>query len=232
MSTLITYKIASDRDGKLKAAAKVACDFWNKYVISKKSIVIRLGTFYSIKGTIARAYKPHEQGDVIYGTVEFNTRFMGTYSKEEISATIIHEIGHILGFGWDLWMELFDRENGRFLQKYIDIVPGLEDMYVETDYGTGTSLSHWDERRFDAELMTGLKNREEYVLPVTIDVMELLGHQVAERLENSTSLFGLIRLLEEVQFLRQEDARKIDRDYFIETELVEEIYADRRAGFN
>ncbi len=40
VSTLITYKIVSDVEGKLKRAARVACSFWNRFIIANSSIVI------------------------------------------------------------------------------------------------------------------------------------------------------------------------------------------------
>jgi hypothetical protein len=54
MSTLVTYKIVSDKDGKLKGAAKLSCSFWNKFVVAESSVVIRLGIFTSFSNTIAR----------------------------------------------------------------------------------------------------------------------------------------------------------------------------------
>ncbi len=175
MSTLITYKIVSDKDGKLKESAKLSCNFWNKFVLPSSSIVIRIGVFTSFGNTIARAYKPHDNNGIIYGQIEFNTNYLDSFIESEIVGTIIHEIGHTLGFGWDRWMELFDVSTGKFLQEYVDIVPDLLNMRVETDYGPGTTLSHWDEEYFDKELMTGFKDESVYVLPVTISVTSLSG---------------------------------------------------------
>ena len=43
---------------------------------------------------------------------------------------------------------------------------------AERDGGAGTALAHWDEERFDRELMTGYKDRGgEYVLPITVAIM-------------------------------------------------------------
>jgi len=229
MSTLITYKIVSDTDGKLKSAAKLACAFWNKYVLAQSSIVIRLGEFTSLGNTIARAYKPYNQGNMVYGRIEFNTKFLQTFSESEIVGTIIHEIGHTLGFGWDRWMKLFDTNTGDFYQKYVDMLPELSDMEVETDYGEGTTLSHWDEKTHGAELMTGFKNEAEFVLPITIDVTSLLGHVVAERLTEKSSLVGIIDDLRGIQFTRVNEAKQLDRDFFKQTEIWEEIYTDKRA---
>ena len=228
MTTLITYKVVSDREGKLKGAAKLSCSFWNKYVLAKTSIVIRLGTFTSMSGTIARAYRPYQQNGVVFGQIEFNTKYLATFSESEIVGTIIHEIGHTLGFGWDKWMKLFDNNTGIFLSEYVDLLPDLSEMRVETDYGAGTTLAHWDEEQFGAELMTGFKNAAEYVLPITIDVVSLLGHTVAEKLDGRRELIDIIQELKAVQFSRIEEAKELDKDYYEETELWEEIYTDRK----
>ena len=44
--TLITYKITSDLGDKLKLGARAACNFWNRFVQPKHSIVIRLGDLH------------------------------------------------------------------------------------------------------------------------------------------------------------------------------------------
>jgi len=232
MSTLITYKIVSDSEDKLRGAAKLACGFWNKFVIANSSIVIRLGIFTSFGNTIARAYKPNSSSGVVYGRVEFNTKYLSTFSESEIVGTIVHEIGHTLGFGWDRWMQLFDINSGEFFQKYIKVLPDLADMRVETDYGPGTTLAHWDEELFDRELMTGFKDNAEYVLPVTISVTPLLGHTVAEELPVKKMLTDILNELREVQFTRTGEAEKLDRDYFEETDIWEEVYTDKKTPMN
>jgi hypothetical protein len=60
-STLITYKIVTDLDGKLKQAARISCSFWNRFVLPSYSVVIRLGAFTSNSNTIARACRPYEK---------------------------------------------------------------------------------------------------------------------------------------------------------------------------
>ena len=224
----ITYKIVSDLDGRLKAAARIACNFWNRFVEPNGPIVIRLETYNApLSPTIARAYKPYSRNGVMYGRVEFNLKFLRRYSETSIAGTIVHEIGHTLGFGWETWDALYSRTTGQFNQDAVDRLGSLGQMLVELDYGSGTRHSHWDEETFDRELMTGFKDRGEHVLPVTIDVMELLGHTVIERLEGRTDLDDLLELLAHVQFSRREEARAIDRDYFEETDLLEVVPHDR-----
>jgi hypothetical protein len=226
-STLVTYKIVSDVDGKLKAAARVACNFWNRFVIPNSSIVIRLGVFTANSLTIARAYRPYELDGVVYGVVEFNTKYLSTFSKNQISGTIVHEIGHTLGFGWNEWMDLIDASSGEFTQEAINGLAVLQDMLVETEYGPGTQYSHWDEARHGEELMTGIKDSVEHVLPVTIDIMTLLGHQVAEELPHKTNLDSLLDSLALVMFSRQAEAKSFNLDHYEKTPLWENIPHDQ-----
>lgn len=219
----ITYNIISDSGNKLKKGARTACNFWNRFVQPKDSIVIRLGTFTGLGRTIARAYKPYSKGGVRYGRVEFNTKYLSQFSEDDIAGTIIHEIGHTLGIGWEDWAVLFDSNSGKFKKGAIAQLRMLEKMEVEMEGGPGTALSHWDEDKFDKELMTGYKDPGEHVLPVTIDLMEVLGHSVIERLEHKTELSELLQDATTVVFSRQSEVRNIDLDHFEETELFETI---------
>lgn len=223
INNFVTYKIVKDMGDKLKMSARTSCNFWNRFVHPKQSIVIRLGIFTQNSGTIARAYKPYEKEGVRYGLVEFNTRYLGEFSEDDISGTIIHEIGHSLGIGWEEWDDLFIEKTGKFKRASVRRLKALKDMEVELDGGPGTALAHWDEDQFGTELMTGYKNQGEHVLPVTIDLMKLLGHEVIERLTNKTQLNDLLRQAESVIFSRQDQVRTINLEYFEETELMETI---------
>ncbi len=220
---LVTYKISMDVDGKLKKSARIACNFWNRFIVPKSSTVIRLGIFYEDSNTIAWAYRPYMNNGVAYGLVEFNTKYLSQFTKHEISGTIIHEIGHTLGFGSDAWDDLFENTTGEFTETAVSLLPALEDMEVETDGGPGTRLSHWDERIFGKEVMTGYKNLSEHILPVTIDIMNLLGHRVIEKLLGQTTMKSLLDSLEQVVFYRHAAAKAVDRDHFEQTEIMENI---------
>jgi len=225
---LVTYHIVSDRQGKLRDAAKLSCDFWNRFILPNSPVVIRLDTFTEFGNTIARAYRPYRRDGTAYGVVEFNTVFLERYSDTEIAGTIIHEIGHTLGIGWDKWMTLFSQRTGRFHKRAVSKVPALANMYVETDHGPGTTLVHWDEQRFEKALMSGFKSDDEYVLPVTIDVFELLGHQVAKRLQRKRDLADILEQLRNMVFSRTEEAVQINREAYVKTEIWEEIYTNKR----
>ncbi|WP_428669521.1 DNA/RNA non-specific endonuclease [Roseibium sp.] len=222
-ANMITYKVIEDLGDKLTTGARSACNFWNRFVTPKYSIVIRLGTFTQFGNTIARAYMPYDKDGVHYGKVEFNTRFLGRFTDDEIAGTIIHEIGHTLGIGWDTWRKLFHENTGRFKSTAVSKLRSLELMEVELDGGPGTALSHWDEDRFDRELMTGYQDAGEYVLPVTIDVMEILGHKINERLPVRKPLKELLEDAARVVFSRQDEARQLDLEYYKETDLFETI---------
>jgi hypothetical protein len=224
-NTMITYKIVADRNGKLKTAGITACNFWNGFIRPKTDIVIRLGTFTEDSDTIAQAWEPYTKAGVVYGRIEFNTEYLSTFSKNKVAGTIVHEIGHTLGMGWKKWLALFDNDSGRFKPKAVKACADLSEMEVELDGGPGTELSHWDEDVYKTELMTGYKDNAEHVLPVTVAVMGLLGHTVKKELKAKAGLGKLLTAQAAVTFssARKSEARKIDRDHFVETEVRETI---------
>ncbi|MEM1411302.1 MAG: hypothetical protein AAGH19_03010 [Pseudomonadota bacterium] len=106
-----------------------------------------------------------------------------------------------------------DAETGRFTSAAIDSLASLADIEVEREWGPGTELSHWDEARYNRELMTGFQDTGEHVLPVTIDVMEMLGHAVQEPLHVAATM----------AFSRQHEVQHSDFDHFEETDLLASI---------
>lgn len=112
-ANIFTDSIVDDTDDRPKNGARAACNLWNRFVVPRYSIVIRSGLFTMLGSTIARAFEPYERGGVRYGMVEFNTRYLLDFTPDEVAGTIIHEIGHTLGFGWDEWTTLFDARTGR-----------------------------------------------------------------------------------------------------------------------
>ena len=53
--------------------------------------------------------------------------------------------------------------------------------------------------------------------------MELLGHRVAERLQDKTNLNQLLSTVARIQFTRQQEAKLLDLDYYRKTKIFEEI---------
>jgi hypothetical protein len=224
--SFVTYKIVSDLDGKLKECAKISCNFWNRYICPRIPIVMRLGTFTDSGSTIACSYKPYNRNEILYGMIEFNTNFLVQFNNTQVIGTIVHELGHTLGFGWDDWLNLFSHTTGTFRQEYITAVPALKYMRAETHYGPGTTYSHWDEDSpYKNELMTGFKDSAEFVLPVTIDVMKLLGHEIRSRLTEKQLLADIIDEVANIQFQRIEEAKSLDKDYYEPTEVWERVFS-------
>lgn len=221
---IITYNIMKDHRELLRPSAKTACNFWNEFLIPKDYIVIHLGTFKSKSRTIARAYKPFHAGLTVNGVVEFNIKYLEQFSTHDIVTTLIHEIGHTLGMGWDIWDTLFYKKTGKFSVSSVAQLPDLNSMFVETDFGPGTQYSHWDEAKFGAELMTGFKNNFEFVLPVTISVMRLLGHTVTDILTETKPLDKLIREMSQIVFCRENDLSDLVKEDPIDTDLMEEMF--------
>jgi hypothetical protein len=80
---------------------------------------------------------------------------------------VIHEMGHVLGFGtlWDFGRNLLEggapdpRFTGPLAFAAFDDLGGSGTVPVEGDQGgSGTLFSHWDEATFFNELMTGFLN--------------------------------------------------------------------------
>ena len=76
---------------------------------------------------------------------------------------------------------------------------------------------------FDKELMTGYQDHGEYILPVTIDLMGILGHLVQERLDVRADLSDLLLDAASMVFSRQDEVRRLDLEHFEATELFENI---------
>lgn len=224
MSTLITYHVLEDREGKLQAAARLACNFWNHYLEPETSVVIHIDLFWSPLSYIARSYEPERKGGVTHGRIRFNSVYVKRYSEMQLAITLVHELAHTLGFGWDRWLALFDPSTGRFTPAAVQSLPALEDMRVETDGGAATEYMHWDETVHGSELMTGFENLTEHVLPVTVDVMALLGHQVVRRLEARTRIQTLLAQWQDQPFTRQAEARQLAEVEVRPSRILERIY--------
>lgn len=232
--TLITYRITGDHQGKLRKSVKLACNFWSRFIQPVVPVIIHLDTLITeYESPIAVAGSPASQDGELHGSVKLNPKFLENHNETDIAGIIIHEIGHTLGFGGDKWRKLYKKKRGRFTKKSIRTVPALKEMLVELSYNyrPGTRLAHWDEKKHRNELMTGVHNGSEYILPVTIDVMELFGHKVIKRLDAKCQVKDIIDDLRDVTFSRTEDAVALNRDTFIKTDIWEEIPSYDRTPF-
>lgn len=122
------------------------------------------------------------------GTMQFDSadtaRFIDLGLFDEI---VTHEMLHVMGFG-TIWSRLGLVSGSNFIganarAEYIDLLPNgstAAGVPVETDGGSGTAFSHWDEELFDNELMTGYINTSNNQLSrMTVASLEDLGYQVS-----------------------------------------------------
>jgi Leishmanolysin len=132
-----------------------------------------------------------------YGIMEFDTADVEALeAKGGFSLVVLHEMGHVLGFG-SLWeddgRDVLDepcRSNegaapgfkGPGAVAQFGVLGGNGNPPIENNYGPGTRCSHWDEGFFDNELMTGFLGSSSgnpvSFSALTIASMADLGYQV------------------------------------------------------
>lgn len=221
---VLTYEIVKGDRAKLEEAAKMACNFWNRFVEPETDIVLQLGTRWRLfSKTTAWAFNPWSHNGIKYGRVDLNSKFLNRSTAREVAQTLAHEIGHTLGFGYERWNEIVDMSTGRFRSMAVERVPALAQMSVQLSGPAGVKNSHWAESAFSDELMTPYKNGAERVFPVTIDVMELLGHRVKERLSEPAKLDELLASLPPVSGDFGEVVAHINKRYAETTAVFETL---------
>src|SRR6056297_788994 len=123
-----------------------------------------------------------DAGTNLVGYMEFNTTYLEQLEADgQLVETIVHELGHVLGFGtnWEFepYFDLLAYEPssgvdcssvttfdvppvylGEFGRLAYELLGGVGDVPVEEDGGPGTKCGHWDEETFGNELMTGFLN--------------------------------------------------------------------------
>lgn len=125
----------------------------------------------------------------VYGTMQFDSADVANMFSSGIwTAVILHEMGHILGIGtlWDDFSLLNganDYTGTNALREYRTLSgnPAAGFIPVEHDFGPGTANAHWDEDRFNAELMTGFVESAGTAMPLsrmTIGSLADMGYAV------------------------------------------------------
>ena len=123
-----------------------------------------------------------------YGLMFFDTEDLEFISSLGLlDEVVIHEMGHVLGFGKTIWTlnrslllgadSRKPRFTGPVAVKQWHNLGGKGPVPVEGDFGPGTAGSHWDEDTFDNELMTGFLNLGENPLSnVSAGAMKDIGY--------------------------------------------------------
>ncbi len=122
------------------------------------------------------------------GFMEFDRADMKAMAANgTLTAVIMHEMGHVLGLGtlWDAF-DFVDRSKAGYtgqnaLEEYRTLSGHGSAAYVplETGGGSGTAYSHWSERVFEDEIMTGWCDDDMPISRVTIGALEDLGYRVS-----------------------------------------------------
>lgn len=130
----------------------------------------------------------------VIGVMEFDEADMpGLISKGTLNDVILHEMGHVLGFGtlWDVGRSLLSGSGGsdpyfvgptaRAEFAAMNTLPyGGNPVPVENSGGAGTRDSHWRETLLQDELMTGyLTGSTRPLTRLTIGAMRDMGYTVS-----------------------------------------------------
>lgn len=117
----------------------------------------------SILGQAGPCWIRNTGGLPMYGVMKFDTADVADLEADgDFGAVILHEMGHVLGFG-TVWAgkglvgegsadPIFTGVTARGAWQAIG---GTGDVPVENSGGSGTADSHWRESVFNGELMTG-----------------------------------------------------------------------------
>jgi hypothetical protein len=121
------------------------------------------------------------------GQMQFDSADALTYLGEGLWDDIVmHEMMHVLGFGslWNYGKDSLILTPGQYtgqqgLAAYQAAGhPGATFIPVETDGGSGTAGSHWDEAALGSELMTGYINGSNYLSNFSLMSLADLGYSV------------------------------------------------------
>ena len=137
-----------------------------------------------------------------HGEMEFDSADVaGMFANGTWTNVILHEMGHILGVG-TLWTTLGlkngpsgDYIGANALREYRTLSgnPSAASIPVEHDFGPGTANAHWDEDRFNAELMTGFIESAGVAMPIsrmTVGSLQDIGYAVNYAAADAYSLPG------------------------------------------
>jgi hypothetical protein len=143
----------------------------------------------------------NSDGLPVYGVMELDsTDVAGVEASGLLSTVVLHEMGHVLGFG-TLWAppELagagtasvsFGGPVAVGAWRALSSAPGA--VPVENTGGLGTADSHWRESVFGSELMTGYVNSSSNPLSaVTVGSLADLGYTVDLAAADAFGLSGL-----------------------------------------
>jgi Tryptophan-rich Synechocystis species C-terminal domain/Leishmanolysin len=135
-----------------------------------------------------------------HGIMQFDSADLASLAANgELSYVILHEMGHVLGFGSSLWSVDGLRNGSQYIgadavNAYRQLGGGpTNSVPLETTGGSGTALVHWSESVFGNELMTGfISGTPDPLSILTVGAMQDLGYTVNYAAADPYSLPGHI----------------------------------------
>jgi len=136
----------------------------------------------------------------IYGVMKFDSADVGGLeSSGRLEATILHEMGHVLGIG-TIWQSPLFTGGGTSTPLFHGLaargawhaIGGTGSVPIENTGGPGTRDGHWSESTFDNELMTGwLDSGSNPLSRMTVAALGDLGYSVDMTAADPYGLPGL-----------------------------------------
>jgi hypothetical protein len=141
---------------------------------------------FGLLGQAGAIGKRSSTGEPYFGIMEFDSADLERFADNgRLNDLIIHEMGHILGIGFNWVGEgrvddlLTDPTyNGPAANAAWHELGGTGQVPVEDGGGVGTFGAHWRESVFDTELMTGYSDGDERLSRVTIGALVDRGYGV------------------------------------------------------
>jgi 20S proteasome alpha/beta subunit len=135
-----------------------------------------------------------------HGIMQFDSADLASLAANgELSYVILHEMGHVLGFGSSLWTADGLKIGSQYIgadavNAYRQLGSGpTNSVPLETTGGAGTAGSHWSEAVFGNELMTGfISGTPDPLSILTVGAMQDLGYTVNYGAADPYSLPGHI----------------------------------------
>src|SRR5216683_1640867 len=135
-----------------------------------------------------------------HGVMQFDSADLASLAANgELSYVILHEMGHVLGFGSSLWSADGLTIGSQYIgadavNAYRQLGGGpTNSVPLETTGGAGTAGSHWSEAVFGNELMTGfISGIPDPLSILTVGAMQDLGYTVNYGAADPYSLPGHI----------------------------------------
>jgi 20S proteasome alpha/beta subunit len=135
-----------------------------------------------------------------HGIMQFDSADLaGLAANGQLYYVILHEMGHVLGFGSSLWSADGLTIGSQYIgadavNAYRQLGSGpTNSVPLETTGGRGTALVHWSESVFSNELMTGyISGTPDPLSILTVGAMQDLGYTVNYAAADPYSLPGHI----------------------------------------